>query len=548
MSRFIVIALMLAGLLQGGLAPATTLQVDPANVNGTTIFASLNDAGEYLVNNTLDVDGNADSILVMVDNLDTTGTTNGAFRYQGTDDLTVDGDGNSNGVWCTLLVAPNDTFNGVGNTDDSFFRIENEDTTAWNATVVIRNFIMVPYYVSAGAVTVNTSNGVHAVYSHALGTNLATAGRITVENVIVTGSLPGNATANPFLDQAASVTRFSRGIFTRNKNETTAAQADTTTTFRNMVIAFLDNEAIRYSGDNEVTTFGPGFIESYIDGGNINVVASDAQYADIRFEGAANNRNLFIGNGTVAGDIVINADGAATTKISKIAYTDFISNPCYRMLRGHIQTLLIDNIILSESGTSSGGNGHFDLFAADSGPLVVSNSTFYNMPASTTYGKSIYANSTVPSMRLSNCIFAAGANENATTSASTDQAFMADNAIPTTATSCLFPEVGPYALRSPYDSTFPPSPAADAGYLVGTNIALVNCANINPNFVSTNLADYPLPATVAAWQAKKISLIDQNTLLPVNYLLPDSDALKAANISGAHPTAVPVELATFSLE
>lgn len=514
--------LLLLGTLPVG---STTLYVDPPNANGTTIFASLNEAAEYLVNNSLDVDGEPDEILVLVNNLVVGASPDGAVRYTGTDDLLIDGDGDGDGVWCTLVVSENIDFNGTNNLEGAFFRIERTAISAWTANVTIRNFVMIPEFQSAGAVT----SVARRLFSHALGSHIDTAGTILFENVVMTGSLPGNVPANPFVNERANATLWFGGLHTGSKATNNPDQAFTLNIFRNVILSYSSGFEVDWYGDNVDAVFGPGFIISNTVSTNPVMIRNTAYHNRFYFTGTAENRNLFYRIGDQTTDRAINADNSAAegTWIVEVAYTDFIDCMARQLMRLSRPLGKVDNCIFAQ--TLGAGSGNIELLAGSATPsMTISNSTFFNTGPNANarhISGALYGNTAY----FQNVVFAAAAGEVIADNTNADIAFNLDSTVDVSY--CLFPESGPYRLKEPYDDVFPPSPPKDAAYLgpfasdAGWTLH-ANNSNLDPQFLSDVLTDYPVPANAAAWQAQKI------TLEGVNYLRPGNPALEAAGPGG----------------
>src|SRR5690606_22132809 len=101
-------------------------------------------------------------------------------------------DGDGNGVEC-LVIADNaanqftDTFKP---SEDALFRFERGGAEPWSASIILRNFVLIPEFISPGAQQVSGSGaGLRSGVSVALGNNVGTAGSVLIDNVVMAGSL-----------------------------------------------------------------------------------------------------------------------------------------------------------------------------------------------------------------------------------------------------------------------------------------------------------------------------------------------------------------------
>jgi hypothetical protein len=537
--------------LLGGVTPAMTVEVDPATANGTTIFSTIPAAARYIHTN--NDAGVADTINVMVDTLSNNDTTTNLVQIDWYDDVTINGDGDGNGTWCTLVL--DDTYStlGVGNTEYGYVRLYFPSASqAWGANFVLKNFIIIPKFKSAGGSTLATSlNGFFTASWSA--TPTSTSGTMTLENLVVTGSLTGDVPANPFANQRASATNWQRGIHLGSRNTATTSRR-TVMTVKNTIISYVVNEGVKWYGDDIDATFGPGFVMSNVIGTNCFAPQTSGLNCHFRIVGDPANRNLFTLIGDATGDRVINlesASGPAVTgcDLAEVSYSDFISNTARHAMRvagGPLR--LVDNCLFAEAQNSGAGSIETVSAIINTAPMVISNTTFFNLAsaASARHIMNIYTTT----QTLSNVVFGAGTGEADVTSTTTD---MAMNLVGSKIdlNYCLFPESGPNRLHPPYDTVFPPSPVNDATYINPfgsvTGFTLSNCQNVDPQFISTNVVDYPLPASIAAWQAGKI------TLTTCNYLRPGNAALvmtgpEGKDLLGVYTSYTPVELSSFATE
>src|SRR5690606_34927046 len=356
------LAVMLAGAVAlPPLAQATTIYVDPDNADGVSTFVSLNAAARYLKDNALDIDGQADEVLVLVDQLGP--TSDGVFYYNGTDDLLVDGDGDGNGVSCVVIAdnAANQFTEGFKPSEDALFRFERGGTEAWVAGIVLRNFVLIPEFIAPGGQQATTSGaGLRTGVSVALGAHVDTAGSVLIDNFVMAGSLEGNVPLDPFQNPHAVATRWYRGIHTGSKGNG-PEQAQTQFVIRDTVLSGIATGSVVWFGDNFDATFGPGFVVTWtIDTNPINFVNS-AFHNDIRFAGTKDNRNLFYQTGNLIGHRAINLESTAAseptgTEIVEFRYSDMIGGGGRQKMRLAGPLHLIDNAIFAYAGTSGAGN------------------------------------------------------------------------------------------------------------------------------------------------------------------------------------------------
>jgi hypothetical protein len=548
--RSLHLAVMLAGAVAlPPLAQATTIYVDPDNADGVSTFVSLNAAARYLKDNALDIDGQADEVLVLVDQLGP--TSDGVFYYNGTDDLLVDGDGDGNGVSCVVIAdnAANQFTEGFKPSEDALFRFERGGTEAWVAGIVLRNFVLIPEFIAPGGQQTTTSGaGLRTGVSVALGAHVDTAGSVLIDNFVMAGSLEGNVPLDPFQNPHAVATRWYRGIHTGSKGNG-PEQAQTQFVIRDTVLSGIATGSVVWFGDNFDATFGPGFVVTWtIDTNPINFVNS-AFHNDIRFAGTKDNRNLFYQTGNLIGHRAINLESTAAseptgTEIVEFRYSDMIGGGGRQKMRLAGPLHLIDNAIFAYAGTSGAGNIEAVNDAAWT-TLNITNSTFFNNGAG---GNARHINHRrTESASLSNVIFAAGRDEADTDNANTDVAFDLERF---TASYSLFPEDGPFRLKGPYDFQFPPNPLYAAAYInpfatVQGSTIEENCSNLDPDFDEDAISAYPVPANLQAWRQKRITLAGSGFLRPGNpdlkTLGPGGTTLFGALSAYAVPTLSPNE-------
>jgi hypothetical protein len=520
----------------GQLATAMTVTVDPANANGTTIFATPAQAAKYIrANNDVGV---ADAINVVADTVAADDVLTNSAIIDWYDDVTIDGDADGNGTWCTLVVSDNNT---TSNSEYAYFRLQATVARAWGANFVLKNFTIIPKFKTANSVTDATK--LKCFFSGALGSNLATSGSITLENLVITGSLTGDVAANPFVDDRLNATNWNRGLHMGSKL-VNAMQTDTKLTVRNVILSYCANESVQLYMDNTDATFGPGFIIMNTKASNAFSLINSAYNNRLSFAGTPDNRNLFYGIGDAYTDRAINNEAVSTsptwgTELS-LKYTDFVNNNARQEIRnagGPLYT--VDNCLFAE--IKYGGSGTIEGLNSQSAGsnLTISNCTFYNIgpdPSASPATPRFLRDAQNSLVIMEDVIFAAGPNEAATTSSTTEAAF--DYAASDTRVNhVLFPEVGPYRLRPAYDTEFPPSPATDAAYInpyqPTGGVTFTACQNVNPMFAGDNVTSYPLPTSVAAWRTKKITLADCQYLLPTNPTL-EGAAANSANLHGVY--------------
>lgn len=516
---------------------ALTVQVDPDNANGTTIFATLTEAAQFIRDNN-DV-GVPDVINVMVDTLVENANPSGVF-YDWYDDITINGDGNGNGVWCTVIV---EELPAIDTGERAFFRFISDSTDAWDANIMVRNFIMIPKFKGAGQVHGSPSGPeVRHPISWALGGNADTAGTVTVDNFIMTGSLAGDVPADPFVNDRANATLWYRGYHVGSKsNLYSATQAITYAYLQNSIIAYTSVQPILWYGDATDMTFGPGLVLTYTNTQNAIQIINTSWDNVLRIKGTQDNRNLFYNIGTTTGHRMLSSECAGNTRtyFDEISYTDFVKCTARQLLRLTDPVELIDNCLFTE--TVGAGSGNVEFLAGSGSNRKISNTTFFNTGPNDN-ARHISGGMYGFTINFENVIFAASANEVQTANSTADIAINLDSVV--NINHCLFPEFGLHRLKEPYDDVFPPSPPRDAAYfgpfqpdslwnITGNNY------NVDPQFLSDNVDDYPLPASMAAWQAQKITLANSNYLRPSNTVLRNAGTL-GTSLYGVHTYSSPL--------
>jgi hypothetical protein len=478
--------LVVLPLAMGTYAMAQTVYVDPMNADGEVVFASLNQAALHLTTN--GQPGETKRILVMTNRLEIAADVDeGGVRWSDDDDLIIDGDGDRDGVWCTLVCGENVLFNGTPNTENVVFRIQRSAAQGWDARVVLRNFIMIPQWQGPGAVT-QVARG---PFSAALGSHPETAGEILLENIIITASLPDGTPANPFQPLPADATRWFRGLHTGSK-ASTPTQARTRFDFRNVVISGTSLSAVTWFGDNSDVRFGPGFVVTNSGANPVISIVNSAFHNRLSFVGDSLNRNLFWNNGLGTSSSVIQVDdgGSSGTSIEAMAHSDFLLNS---------QSVFIDVTggvgPVSHVVTVSDGSAIF-LKAMDGqdAPIVVRHSAFVGSSAEEVTWR-IEADGEREILLKDTLSFGGVVHVDA---------------------------LGGDALAW---RTSPPPTAVAASFQSS------NSLSIPPEVASSDPADFPLPADIAAWRRGRISLEQSDFLRPIDSSAPQGIHAPARSVA-----------------
>ncbi|HPK03048.1 MAG TPA: hypothetical protein PLS90_11380 [Candidatus Sumerlaeota bacterium] len=334
-------------VLCGSVAQALRVTVDPSQANGTTVFATLHAASEYISNH--NDPGVDDRIDVMVDRLE---ENDGICGYDWGDRLTIDGDGDRNGTWCTVVVGNNGTFKG--NTYNCFFLMDISAAAPWQGRYVVKNFVLIPKFIAAN----QNPPQVYSVFEPVMNFHQNTQGSVLFDNIVVTASLPGDEAANPFIDQRSMATRWGRPFVLTARTQNVDARL-TRIDIRNTLVSqtkgFGGVASVLYShGDDQLIYLGPGFAALYCDGSRLIDVRRDARKSCLEIAGLPDNRNLFLGNSVT--DELLNfevEDYTLTRGWSRIAFTDFIDNSATAVARTQAGLGLIDHCLFAENAAMS---------------------------------------------------------------------------------------------------------------------------------------------------------------------------------------------------
>ncbi|HOF39924.1 MAG TPA: sialidase family protein [Candidatus Hydrogenedentes bacterium] len=375
--------LMLLACLSTGiqLSHAMTVSVDPPNANGTTIFETLHDASVYLSLYNASIEGNgiADRIEVKVNQLV---EDEGVCGYDWGDYLVIEGDGDGDGIPCTVVVGNDGDFKGTDY--HHFFVLDTTSTytTPWNQRLEIKNFVMIPKYIGASQVP----SQVYGVFTSIWNSHQYNKGSILFDNVVITGSLYGDTVADPFTDYRSVATRWALPFYLTARGDQTAVRY-TRYDFRNTIVAQTlglgyNSAVLQSDGDDQLVHLGPGFASLYCEGYNLVKIRYYAKLAGLEVAGTRENRNLFYGNETNAEMLCFEIASASYTKgFSRIAYTDMIGNTAESLVKSNGGLSLIERCLVAENAAMDGAFELNKPSQAVTPMLKVRDSTFFDMAA-----------------------------------------------------------------------------------------------------------------------------------------------------------------------